>query len=278
LTSVSWLLTFALCPLPFALTGVQTQYTVHAVRFATLPAFRVSSLVAGADRSRTLDIAMMVWVVRGAGRTILVDAGFYRDKFITQWKPAPYSRPSDALASGLDIRPDDVTDIIVSHIHWDHADGIDLFPKATVWIQREEYAHYVGAGGAVKAGGIDADVAAMLFALHGAGRVRLVDGDDQTIAPGVRLYTGGRHTFASQYAGVTTRSGVVILASDNAYLYENLDNRIPIAQTLDAPANLAAQARMLALAAPRLVIPGHDPAVFERFPPVRPGVVRIDEE
>jgi len=41
--------------------------------------------------------------------------------------------------------------------------------------------------------------------------------------------------------------------------------------------NLAAQERMLKLAAaPRLVIPGHDPAVFERFPVVKPGVVRID--
>ncbi|HUL74215.1 MAG TPA: hypothetical protein VLT86_13995, partial [Vicinamibacterales bacterium] len=72
-------------------------------------------------------------------------------------------------------------------------------------------------------------------------------------------------------------AGTVILASDNVYLYENLDRHVAIAQTLDAASNLAAQDRMLKLAAsPRLVIPGHDPAVFERFPIVKPGVVRID--
>ncbi len=97
----------------------------------------------------------------------------------------------------------------------------------------------------------------MLFDLNAAGRVTLVDGDDREILPGIRVYTGGKHTFASQYVGVQTRAGTVVLASDNAYLYENLVERIPIAQTLDAASNLAAQARMLRLAAsPNLVVPG----------------------
>ena len=63
---------------------------------------------------------------------------------------------------------------------------------------------------------------------------------------------------------------------DNMYLYENLDRQLPIAQTLDAASNLAAQRRMVTLAAsPRLVVPGHDPAVMTRFETVAPGVVRI---
>ncbi|MFI5177090.1 MAG: N-acyl homoserine lactonase family protein, partial [Vicinamibacterales bacterium] len=102
-------------------------------------------------------------------------------------------------------------------------------------------------------------------------------GDDRELLPGIRVYTGGKHTYASQFVGVATRAGTVVLASDNVYLYENLDKHVAIAQTLDAASNLAAQERMLKLAAsPRLVIPGHDPAVFERFPVVKPGVVRID--
>ena len=70
--------------------------------------------------------------------------------------------------------------------------------------------------------------------LRRANRIKLVDGDDREILPGVRVYTGGRHTFASQYVGVRTRAGTVVLASDNAYLYENLEGKLAIAQTLDA--------------------------------------------
>ena len=89
----------------------------------------------------------------------------------------------------------------------------------------------------------------MLFRLREEGRVQLVDGDDREIVPGVRVYTGGKHTFASQFVRVETRSGPVVLASDNVYLYENLEKHLAIAQTLDAQSNLAAQQRMGTLAA-----------------------------
>jgi len=255
-------------------------YEVYAVRFASV-SYGESNLVLGGDPAHKIDLAFTVWLVRGGGRTVLVDSGFYRDKFIQQWKPVTYVRPTEALLNGLGVKPEDVTDIVISHSHWDHADGADLFPKATVWIQREEYAYYIGdAGERLHTGGVDPDDAKMFAALKAAGRVKLVDGDDQEILPGIRVYTGGKHTYQSQYAGVQTRSGTVVLASDNAYLYLNIEKHLAIAQTAskeDVPSNLAAQERMLKLAAkPSLVIPGHDPAVFERFPVVKAGVVRID--
>src|SRR5690348_8150806 len=49
------------------------QYEIYAIRYATLPEFPVAELVAGADPGRKLDIAMMVWLVRGNGHNILVD-------------------------------------------------------------------------------------------------------------------------------------------------------------------------------------------------------------
>jgi glyoxylase-like metal-dependent hydrolase (beta-lactamase superfamily II) len=254
-------------------------YEVYAVRFADV-SYSVANLVAGAERGRSIDIAFTIWVARdpASSRIVLVDAGFYRDKFLQQWHPNHFVKPSNALTQGLGIAPDAVTDIIVSHSHWDHADGVDLFPRAKVWIQKAEYEYYVGANGEVlHRGGVDAEDAKMLAVLKAAGRVELVDGDDREILPGIRVYTGGKHTFASQFASAATRAGTVVLASDNAYLYENVEKHLAIAQTLDAASNLAAQERMLKLAAaPQLVIPGHDPAVFERFPVVKPGVVRID--
>ena len=257
------------------------QYEVHAVRFA-----HVSYPVAGGGGGgapgpphgdhQTGGVGG-VWVMRAPGRIVLLDAGFYREKFIARWKPLDFVTPAEALKRGLGIAPEEVTDIVISHTHWDHADGADLFPRATVWVQKDEYDYYIGARGEVlHTGGADPDDAKMFAALKEAGRVRLVDGDAKEILPGITVYTGGKHTYQSQFVGVRTSSGTVVLASDNAYLYENLEKRLPIAQTLDAEANLEAQRRMLKLAAsPALVIPGHDPAVFGRFAKVTDGVVRI---
>ena len=252
-------------------------WRIHAIRYATIPAFPVRYLVAGADTTRKLDIAMMVWLLEGPDRRrVLVDAGFYRQKFLDSWKPADYLRPSDAVER-LGISPDSITDVIVTHVHWDHLDGTDLFPRARVWIQREEYDHHVGAEGVPLHEAIDSLDARMLATLRAAGRVHLVNGDVQEILPGITAYTGGKHTFGSQYVGVRSAGGTVVLASDNLYLYENLERRAAIAQTLDAKANLAAQDRMKKIASStRLIGPGHDPAVFGRFPAAGKGVARVE--
>lgn len=255
-----------------------SAYEVYAISYGVIPDFRVSRLVAGADKSRRLDIQMMIWLLKGPnGRNILVDAGFYRDKFFRDWKVRDFVRPSEAIAR-VGLRPEEITDIIISHIHWDHLDGADLFPKARIWIQKDEYTYYTGESW--QPGNVndsDADDVLMLVRLNTLGRVSLVRGDNQEILPGIRCYTGGRHTWASQYVSVNTRAGTAIVASDNLYLYENLDKGMPIAQTLDAASNLRAQERMKQLAShPRLIVPGHDPAVFARFPQPGNGVARIE--
>jgi glyoxylase-like metal-dependent hydrolase (beta-lactamase superfamily II) len=254
--------------------ATEPRYEALAIRYATLPNFRVAGLIAGADTSRRLDIAMMVWMLRDANRTILIDAGFHRPDLIQRWRPTGYVKPSEAVAAA-GVAPEQVTDVIVSHIHWDHFDGAELFPNATIWIQREEVWHHIDSTGRVLDRAIDAPDAQMLARLIRQGRVKLVDGD-QEIIPGINVWIGGKHTFQSQFVSARTAAGNVVFASDNAYLYENLDKRVPIAQTVDAASNLRAQDRMLALATEkRLVIPGHDPEVMKRFAPIREGVVAI---
>jgi glyoxylase-like metal-dependent hydrolase (beta-lactamase superfamily II) len=266
------LLVFAM----FAGAMFAEEYEIYGIRYATIKDFAVSGLVAGADKSRKTDVAMYVWLIKGGGKNILFDAGFYRDKFIQRWKPAEFVKPSDALAKA-GLKAEDITDVIISHIHWDHADGFDLFPKAKIWIQKDELEYYAGeAWQSRRTAAGDAEDVLALVKWNTEGKVGLVKGDAQEILPGVTCYTGGKHTFASQYIGVKTASGVVVLASDNVYLYENLEKHVPIAATLDAESNLKAQDRMKGLAARvGLIVPGHDPAVMEKFKIVGPGVVRI---
>src|SRR4051812_14144606 len=145
----------------FSKASNPSAYEAFAIRYATIPGFRVSGLIAGADTSRRLDIAMMVWLLRSGGRTVIIDAGFQRPDLIQRWRPTNYVKPSEAVASA-GVAPDQVTDVIISHIHWDHFDGADLFPKATIWIQKDEVEHHIDSTGKVLDRAIDAQDALML--------------------------------------------------------------------------------------------------------------------
>src|ERR1041385_508583 len=253
-------------------------YEVYALSYGTYPGFPVSALIGGVDKNRKMDLQMMIWLLKGSnGKRILIDTGCYRDT-IAQFKGITnFIKPSDTLVK-VGLSANDITDIIISHMHWDHADGIDLFPNAKIWIQKEEYDYYTGAawqpGG--KHGGIEPDDVLTLVRLNTQQKVNLIDGDDREILDGIRVYTGGRHTFASQYVGVRTAHGTVVIASDNMYLYENLEKHAPIAQTFDADSNIKAQDRMRQIASRAdLIIPGHDPEVFVKFPKPGNGVARI---
>jgi len=253
-------------------------YEVYALSYGSYLNFPVSGLIAGADKSRRLDLALMVWLLKGSnGRNILVDTGFYRTKFVKPEQLKDFIKVSDAVAK-TGVKPEEITDIIISHMHWDHAGSMDQFPKARVWVQKDEYAYYTAAawqqGG--KSGGIDPEDVMSIVKRNTDKLVTLVDGDKEII-DGVSVYIGGRHTYQSQYASARTRSGTVVLASDNMYLYENLDKHLPISQTFDADSNLKAQDRMKQIASkPELIVPGHDPEVFVRFPRPGNGVARID--
>src|SRR5260370_14445133 len=228
------------------------EYSIEAIRYAMFPQFPVSALVMGAPKDEKLDIAMVCWLVRGGGRTILVDSGFHRAKWLKLFPMKDYLPPDEAVAQ-VGVKPEDVTDIIITHGHWDHMGGSDLFPRANIWLQRREFQYYVDeafqpGGGRL---GVDPEDLAELVRIAPAGRVHLVDGDDVEILPGIRVYTGARHTYASQYVRVAGTPAYV-LASDSCYLYRNLDTHAASAtfSQPDPPPNLKPHQRMLHPTAP----------------------------
>src|SRR5262249_33105638 len=116
-----------------------TTYEVYALSYGGYPNFPISALVAGADKTRKIDLQMMIWLLKGpGGKNILVDTGCYHDRVMKGRGITDFIKPSDTLAK-LGLSPADITDVIITHMHWDHADGVDLFPNAKVWIQKEEY-------------------------------------------------------------------------------------------------------------------------------------------
>jgi glyoxylase-like metal-dependent hydrolase (beta-lactamase superfamily II) len=245
------------------------DYSIYAIRYADSPGDSLAELMVGAPKDQKLDTIYAMWLIRGGGHNILFDSGFHRPRWFKEWTITNYVRPNEAVKLA-GVQPEEITDIVVSHAHWDHMGGIDLFPKAIVWIQKEEFRYYTGeawqAGG--DHGGIDADDVQALVRLNTEGRVRLIDGDDVEIFPGIRAYTGGRHTYASQYLLIEGTPRFV-LASDNTYLYRNLQEHMASAtfSEADHAANIKNQERMIQLAGSiDRVIPGHDALQFQKFP------------
>ena len=251
------------------------DYTIQAIRYASAPD-NAANMVIGAAKEK-ITIAMAVWLIRGGGRNILFDSGYHRDTFLKELPSTDYIRPDEAVKLA-GVQPEEITDIVISHAHWDHLGGIDLFPKATVWIQKEEYGYYTGEAWQPEGdhGGIDPADVRELVKLNTEGRVHFVDGDKVEIFPGIRAYTGGHHTYASQYLRVDGNPPFV-LASDNCYLYRNLAEHRASATFTKAyeAANIENQARMIELAggSPDRVIPGHDAAQFDKYPTSADGRV-----
>ena len=195
------------------------------------------------------------------------------------FKVTDYIRPDSALLK-LGVKAGDITDIILSHPHWDHIDGITLFQNAHVWIQKEDFSYFIGTawqkeGGS---GGFAKRDVRSLVEMNLAGRVSLVDGDDKEIIPGIRVYTGSRHTFNSQFAVVNTGTNKILLASDNIWVYYSLEHMLPPSPggTLDPAGYLRSMQRMKTLVNNvKYIIPGHDARVLSLFPKVADGVVQI---
>lgn len=262
------------------------HYQVFALKFANCAfAMPLSMWVDQAPKNDSVHIDFSIWLIKGDnGRNVLVDAGFQPDIVDSpdgkEFAIVHYQRPDSALQK-LGLKAGDITDIILSHPHWDHCDGIALFPKAHIWVQKEDYNYFVGGawqkGG--ESGGFYKRDVHRLVDLNMEGQVTLVDGDDKEIIPGIKVFTGSRHTYNSQFALVQTASHKIVLASDNIWVYYSLEHLQPPSQggTFDPAGYVKSMIRMKTLTDnSRYIIPGHDARVYAIFPKVADGVVRIE--
>ena len=258
------------------------NYEVYALKFATAGhALPISGFAMNASGNDSVKICFMIWLVKGNnGKNILVDAGFIEDiEEAKDFDLANYTRP-DSILFKVGLKPEDITDVILTHPHWDHMDGIDLFPNAHVWIQKDDFNYFVGSAWQRDGNnwGFNKRDVPKLIDLNLAGKLTLVDEDDKEILPGIKVYTGSRHTFNSQYVLVKTGVHKIILASDNIWLYYNLEylKSAPSYGTFDTSGYVKSMQKMKTLASDiKYIIPGHDPKIFSMFPVIEEGIVKI---
>ncbi|WP_159349302.1 N-acyl homoserine lactonase family protein [Roseomonas harenae] len=211
-----------------------------------------------------------IWLLRdGAGREIVVDTGFSADT--ADRRSRRLIRPVDEVLRGVGTEPDGVSDVILTHLHYDHAGNLGLFPRSRLHLQDREMAFATGRNmcfGCIRQAFEVEDVVAMVRAVH-ADRAVFHDGEGE-VAPGVTLHRVGGHTDGLQMVRVDTARGPLVLAGDASHYYANMEreNPFPIVFDLGAMAQGWRTARRLARGDESLIIPGHDPEVLRRFQPL----------
>src|ERR1700723_4808634 len=104
-------------------TSATPEYSIQAIRYASSPDVPVAELVVGGPKDEKVEIAMVVWLIRGGGRTILFDSGFHRDTFVKDFPMKDYLRPDKAVETG-GVETQEVTDIVVRHAPREHMGGL----------------------------------------------------------------------------------------------------------------------------------------------------------
>lgn len=276
-------LTLTITFLLLSLVAINSQssntYEVYAIEYGGTDAkVSISRVALGGNPEDSVSFSYYMWFLKGDnGKNILVDVGYERDYSRPLGEGQYYIRPDSALQR-INVNPDDITDIIITHTHNDHIGGLHLFDKGIIWMQRNEYMYFVGDGWQEGADqrGLDKDDVMKIVQANIDGRVRFVDGDSIEIIPGIRVFTGSTHTFESQHLLVDTKTENVMLASDDSWFYYNLDHELSVSLVRDPDAYIKQLQRMKNLVSNQdLIIPGHDPLVMKRFPKVAEGVVRI---
>jgi glyoxylase-like metal-dependent hydrolase (beta-lactamase superfamily II) len=248
------------------------EYEIYAMKYAERQA-DLSTFMLGTEPGReTITIDYFVWLLQGGAEPIVVDTGFTPQ--IAEARRRTYvASPADQLRK-LGVDPADVKKVLISHLHWDHFGGFRFFPNATFYLQTKEYQYWTGPVMRFRAarGSVEADDMAELVRLNMQGRVHFVDGVEE-VTRGVSLHYVGGHTAGIQVARVNTRKGQVVVASDASHLFRNVEQNTPANLITNLPEMFSAFDAIRELSSgPDLWLPGHDPAVLQRFPTHSAGI------
>ena len=248
------------------MTKHEETYRVYAIKYAHHERRSSANFIGGDSHDVPMPLDYFVWVVVGASRTFVVDSGFDQEGAAKRGRRIV--RPIDQGLAQLGIDAAAVEDVIITHMHYDHAGNRDLFPRARYHVQDSEMSFCTGRCMCHQPLSVHFepnDVASMVHKVFG-GRVAFHDGDEQ-IAPGLSVHLMGGHTAGMQVVRVRTEKGWLVLASDASHFYANIEQKRPFPAVYNVGDMLESYQRIYALAdAPSMVIPGHDPLVLERFP------------
>src|SRR3569832_2020370 len=247
---------------------METTYEIYALRYATMSPRTPNMNYITPDPHETAasDLDYFVWLVRSGDRNILVDTGFNAEEAAVRSRKLTLN-PAEALAR-FGVSPGTIGDVIVTHLHYDHAGNLDLFPNARFHLQDREMSYATGRcmcfGALRHPFSVDHVTLMVRHVFSERGSFHSGEGE---VAPGVTLHRVGGHSDGLQVVRVETARGPVVLVSDAAHFYGNLHRRSPFPIVYNLGDMCAGWETAERLAGhPDRVIPGHAPLVAEIYP------------
>ena len=253
-----------------------TQYEIYALKYAG-PFVRTGAhLMWYRDWELTEKINYYIWCIKGAGETLVVDTGL-TPQMAEERELEGYVNPVEVLAR-INVAADEVRHVVITHMHFDHVGGASLFPRATFYIQENEYRFWQQdpiAGRPPFKSVSDSDSNAYLASLEATDRLVLLQGDQQ-ILPGIQCLLSPGHTVALQTVAVNTVKGTAIIGSDCAHVFRNYTEDWPSSLIVDLVGWMKTYAKLRERASsPNLLFPGHDRLLLENYQKVAEDITRL---
>lgn len=261
-------------------TAAAPEYEVYAIRYATRDARRPNHFIGGDPHDVPMPMDYFVWLARCAQRTFVVDTGFGPQVAARRGRTL-LRTPAAGLAL-LGVSAAEVKDVVITHLHYDHAGTFDAFTSAQFHLQDDEMAYATGRHMRHRQfnHGYEVDEVVGMVRMVYKDRVRFHAGAAE-LAPGLSVHRIGGHTNGLQCVRVHTQRGWVVLASDASHYYEHMEQNRLFTTMFNPGEAVDGYATLAQLADSRQhIVPGHDPLVMQRYPAPSPElsgiVVRLD--
>jgi glyoxylase-like metal-dependent hydrolase (beta-lactamase superfamily II) len=254
----------------------QPIYEIYAVKYAGPFSRSVAKVLWNTDWDKETEVNYYIWVVKGNEETLIVDCGV-APALAQKTGLKGYVNPVEVLAR-MGLNASQIERVIITHVNFDHVSGIELFPRATFYVQEKEFNFWMKDPVAKKPPFLtysDPVSNGHLARLEGTDRLVLVRGDQQ-ILPGIELLLAPGHTPGLQVVAVNTAKGKAIVGSDCGHIFKNYETEIPSCFIVDLVAWMKTYDKVKSkVSSLDLLFPGHDMKMSTDYPVVAEGITRL---
>jgi glyoxylase-like metal-dependent hydrolase (beta-lactamase superfamily II) len=256
--------------------AIPSLHNIYALKYAGPFTSSGAFLMWLKDWEKTVTRNYYFWVITGNHDPVVVDAGV-SPELARERSLKGYISPEEILRR-MDMEAGKIRHVVLTHLHWDHASGISLFPNATVYIQEKEYSFWTEDSVASRPPFrhvSDTTSISYLRDLKGTGRLRLLRGDRE-ILPGIECLLAPGHSIGLQAVAVETRKGTAILGSDCAHIFENYQKDWPSALIVDMVAWMKTYKKLKKrVSSLDLLFPGHDVRIHNDYPEIAKNITQL---